>query len=113
MTYRMIFNQMAYFGRGAIKEISGVASSHGFHKAFVVTDPPLVENGTVHRVLDVLDAAGIAYELFDQRQAEPAHDLHSGWRGTLQQIRLRLSHRTRGRLPAGYLQGDRHRGRQS
>lgn len=71
MTYRMIFNQMAYFGRGAIKEISGVASSHGFHKAFVVTDPPLVENGTVHRVLDVLDAAGIAYELFDNVKPNP------------------------------------------
>ena len=30
MVYRMIFNQTAYFGRGAIKEIPGVAKSHGF-----------------------------------------------------------------------------------
>ena len=29
MVYRMIFNQTAYFGRGAIKEIPGVARSHG------------------------------------------------------------------------------------
>ena len=34
MVYRMIFNQAAYFGRGAIKEIPGVAKSHGFTKAF-------------------------------------------------------------------------------
>ena len=27
MVYRMIFNQTAYFGRGAIKEIPGVARS--------------------------------------------------------------------------------------
>ena len=32
MVYRMIFNQTAYFGRGAIKEIPGVARSHGFTK---------------------------------------------------------------------------------
>ena len=37
MVYRMIFNQTAYFGRGAIKEIPGVARSHGFTKAFIVT----------------------------------------------------------------------------
>ena len=37
MVYRMIFNQTAYFGRGAIKEIPGVAKSHGFTKAFIVT----------------------------------------------------------------------------
>ena len=44
MVYRMIFNQTAYFGRGAIKEIPGVAKSHGFTKAFIVTDPVLLES---------------------------------------------------------------------
>ena len=44
MVYRMIFNQTAYFGRGAIKEIPGVARSHGFTKAFIVTDPVLLES---------------------------------------------------------------------
>ncbi len=50
MVYRMIFNQTAYFGRGAIKEIPGVAKSHGFTKAFIVTDPVLLETGTVKKV---------------------------------------------------------------
>ena len=58
MVYRMIFNQTAYFGRGAIKEIPGVARSHGFTKAFIVTDPVLLETGTVKKVTDVLDEAG-------------------------------------------------------
>ena len=55
MVYRMIFNQTAYFGRGAIKEIPGVARSHGFTKAFIVTDPVLLETGTAKKVSDVLD----------------------------------------------------------
>ncbi|MBT1166570.1 lactaldehyde reductase, partial [Bifidobacterium simiarum] len=46
MVYRMIFNQTAYFGRGAIKEIPDVARKHGFRKAFIVTDPVLLETGT-------------------------------------------------------------------
>ena len=54
MVYRMIFNQTAYFGRGAIKEISGVARSHGFTKAFIVTDPVLLETDDVYCVLGVV-----------------------------------------------------------
>ena len=65
MVYRMIFNQTAYFGRGAIKEIPAVAKSHGFTKAFIVTDPILLKTGTVKKVTDVLDEAGLPYEVFD------------------------------------------------
>ena len=67
MVYRMIFNQTAYFGRGAIKEIPGVARSHGFTKAFIVTDPVLLETGTAKKVTDVLDEAGMPYEVFSSR----------------------------------------------
>ena len=52
MVYRMIFNQTAYFGRGAIKEIPAVAKQHGFTKAFIVTDPVLLETGTLELTLD-------------------------------------------------------------
>ena len=71
MVYRMIFNQTAYFGRGAIKEILGVARSHGFTKAFIVTDPVLLETGTVKKVTDVLDEAGMPYEVFDNVKPNP------------------------------------------
>ena len=57
MVYRMIFNQTAYFGRGAIKEIPAVAKQHGFTKAFIVTDPVLLETGTAEKVTKVLDEA--------------------------------------------------------
>ena len=60
MVYRMIFNQTAYFGRGAIKEIPAVAKQHGFTKAFIVTDPVLLETGTAEKVTKVLDEAGLA-----------------------------------------------------
>ena len=71
MVYRMIFNQTAYFGRGAIKEIPNVAKAHGFKKAFVVTDPVLVKTGTVKRVTDVLESAGLPYEVFDNVKPNP------------------------------------------
>ncbi|RSX54775.1 1,2-propanediol oxidoreductase [Bifidobacterium dolichotidis] len=71
MVYRMIFNQTAYFGRGAIQKIADEALSRGFTKAFIVTDPVLVENGTVNRVTDVLDAAGIPYTIYDDVQPNP------------------------------------------
>ncbi|MGV7019452.1 lactaldehyde reductase [Gardnerella vaginalis] len=71
MVYRMIFNQTAYFGRGAIKEIPNVAKAHGFKKAFVVTDPVLVKTGTVKKVTDVLESAGLPYEVFDNVKPNP------------------------------------------
>ena len=49
MVYRMIFNQTAYFGRGAIKEFPAVAKQHGFKKAFIVSDPVLLETGTAEK----------------------------------------------------------------
>jgi lactaldehyde reductase len=71
MVYRMVFNQTAYFGRGAIKEISSAAKAHGFHKAFIVTDPILLKTGTVDKVTAVLDEAGIPYDIFDNVKPNP------------------------------------------
>ena len=69
--YRMIFNQTAYFGRGAIKEIPAVAKQHGFTKAFIVTDPVLLETGTAEKVTKVLDEAGLPYEVFSNVKPNP------------------------------------------
>ena len=71
MVYRMIFNQTAYFGRGAIKEIPAVAKQHGFTKAFIVTDPVLLETGTAEKVTKVLDEAGLPYEVFSNVKPNP------------------------------------------
>ena len=40
MVYRMIFNQTAYFGRGAIKEIPAVAKQHGFTLSLIHISEP-------------------------------------------------------------------------
>ena len=71
MVCRMIFNQTAYFGRGAIKEIPAVAKQHGFTKAFIVTDPVLLETGTAEKVTKVLDEAGLPYEVFSNVKPNP------------------------------------------
>lgn len=71
MVYRMIFNQTAYFGRGAIREIPVAAKARGFKKAFIVTDPVLLETGTVAKVTAVLDEAGLPYEIFDNVKPNP------------------------------------------
>ncbi|MCI1935510.1 MAG: lactaldehyde reductase [Bifidobacteriaceae bacterium] len=73
MVYRMILNQNAYFGRGAINEIPGAAKARGFKKAFIVTDPTLADPkvGTAKKVTDVLDKAGIPYEVFTNVQPNP------------------------------------------
>ena len=67
----MIFNQTAYFGRGAIREIPVAAKARGFKKAFIVTDPVLLETGTVAKATAVLDEAGLPYEIFDNVKPNP------------------------------------------
>ncbi|WP_418969722.1 lactaldehyde reductase [Alloscardovia omnicolens] len=73
MVYRMIFNQEAYFGRGAIEQIPAVARAHGYTKAFIVTDPTLADPqvGTVDKVTAILDAAQLPYEVFTNVKPNP------------------------------------------
>ncbi|MDR1186350.1 MAG: lactaldehyde reductase [Bifidobacteriaceae bacterium] len=64
MANRMIWNQTAYFGAGAIEVIPQELKGRGFAKAFVVSDKPLVEAGVTGKVLALLDQASIPYEVF-------------------------------------------------
>ncbi|MDR2378629.1 MAG: lactaldehyde reductase [Bifidobacteriaceae bacterium] len=74
MANRMIWNQTAYFGAGAIKEIPRELKERGFAKAFVVTDKPLVEAGVTGKVLELLDGASIPYEVFTDIAPNPPID---------------------------------------
>lgn len=87
MVYRMIFNQTGYFGRGAVKSIPVEAKAHGFTKAFVVTDPVLIEAGVVKKITDVLDEGGISYEIFDNVLTEPAGRGDPGRRDEVPRVR--------------------------
>ena len=71
MAHRMIWNQTAYFGPGAIQEIPGELTARGFTKALVVTDQVLVDTGVAARVTGLLDAAGFPYEVFSDVAPNP------------------------------------------
>jgi len=71
MVHRMILNQTSWFGRGAIRHVPAELMARGLTKALVVTDPVLAGNGVARRVLDLLDSAHVAYELFDGVMPNP------------------------------------------
>jgi lactaldehyde reductase len=71
MAYRIIQNETSYHGAGAISEIPGEVKSRGFKKAFLCSDPDLVKVGVTKKVFDVLDGAGLAYELYSNIKQNP------------------------------------------
>ena len=71
MVNRFSLNEVSYFGPGARKELPGVVKRLGFKKALVVTDKGLMQFGVAKKVLDVMDEAGIAYEIFDDVKPNP------------------------------------------
>ena len=71
MVNRFILNEVSYFGPGARRELPGVVSRLGFNKALVVTDKGLMRFGVAGMVLDVMDQAGIRYEVFDDVKPNP------------------------------------------
>ena len=71
MVNRIILNETSYHGAGAIKEIATEAKGRGFKKAFVCSDPDLVKFGVTKKVLDVLENAGLAYELYSNIKPNP------------------------------------------
>ena len=71
MVNRFILNEVSYFGPGARKELPGVVERMGFKKALVVTDKGLMQFGVAKMVLDVMDEADIAYDIFDDVKPNP------------------------------------------
>lgn len=77
--HRMIWNQTAYFGAGAIGVIPDEVASRGFTKAFVVTDQVLVDTGVAARVTDLLEGAGLPFTMFtDVRPNPPVENVLAG-----------------------------------
>ncbi|MBQ2378474.1 MAG: iron-containing alcohol dehydrogenase, partial [Clostridia bacterium] len=71
MANRFVANALSYHGKGAINEIPGIVSAKGFKKAFIATDPDLVKFGVVAKVTDLLDKAGMAYEIYSDIKPNP------------------------------------------
>ena len=68
---RVVLNETSYHGKGAINEIAPEIQARGFAKAFVCSDPDLIKFGVTKKVTDVLDAAGIAYDIFSDIKPNP------------------------------------------
>lgn len=71
MANRFILNETSYHGAGAINSIADEAKGRGFKKAFVCSDPDLIKFGVTKKVLDVLDGAGLAYEVYSEIKPNP------------------------------------------
>ncbi len=71
MANRIVLNETSYHGSGAIKEIVNEAKNRGFKKAFVCSDPDLIKFGVTAKVTDLLDEAGLAYEIYSEIKANP------------------------------------------
>lgn len=68
---RFVLNETSYHGAGAIEAIADEAKGRAFKKAFVCSDPDLVKFGVTKKVLDVLEKAGLDYELYSNIKPNP------------------------------------------
>mgnify|MGYP001762383673 FL=1 len=66
-----MLNGTSYFGQGAIQEIVNEIKNRHFKKALVTSTPDLFEFKVATKVTDLLDAAGIAYEVYDGIKPNP------------------------------------------
>ena len=71
MANRIILNQTSYHGAGAIKELPTEVKSRGLKKALICCGPTLLRHGVIAHVTDVLDAAGLSYEIYSDIKPNP------------------------------------------
>ena len=71
MSNRFVLNETSYHGAGAIQNIPEEIKGRGFQKVFLASDPDLIKFGVTKKVTDLLDKAGIAYEIFSEIKPNP------------------------------------------
>ena len=71
MARRIMLNGTSYFGQGAIQEIVNEIKNRHFKKTLVTSTPDLFEFKVATKVTDLLDAAGIDYEIYDGIKPNP------------------------------------------
>ena len=71
MANRFVLNETSYHGAGAIQEIATEAKGRGFKKALICSDPDLIKFGVTAKVTEVLDKAGLAYDIYSNIKANP------------------------------------------
>lgn len=68
---RIVLNETSYHGAGCITEIVGEVQRRGLNKAFICSDPDLVKFNVTQKVLNVLENAGLVYELYSNIKPNP------------------------------------------
>ena len=68
---KFVLNETSYFGKGAREELPEEIRKRGFKKVLVVTDKTLLECGVAGKVTEVLDGAGISYEVYSDIKPNP------------------------------------------
>ena len=68
---RFVLNETSYHGKGVIAEIATEIKARCFKKAFVCSDPDLIKFGVTKKVTDVLDNAGIVYDIYSNIKPNP------------------------------------------
>ena len=71
MANRIVLNETSYHGAGAINSIPDEVKVRGFKKAFVCSDTDLIKFNVTKKVTDVLDKAGLAYEIYSNIKPNP------------------------------------------
>ncbi|MDE7367874.1 MAG: lactaldehyde reductase [Lachnospiraceae bacterium] len=71
MANRFVLNETSYHGAGAIQAIPEEITGRGFQKAFVCSDPDLIQFGVTKKVTDILEGAKIAYEIYSEIKPNP------------------------------------------
>ncbi len=71
MINRIVLNETSYFGSGSISVIAQEVAQRHYKKALLVTDKDLLKFNVSKKVTDVLENAGIPYEIFDDLKPNP------------------------------------------
>ena len=71
MSMRFMLNETSYFGKGSREELPGEIKKRGFKKVFLVSDKSLVEAGVAAKIEEILQKAGIPYDLYDEIKPNP------------------------------------------
>ena len=68
---KFVLNETSYFGKGSREVLPEEVKNRGYKKALVVTDKALFEVGVTKKVTDVIDGAGIEYEIYSDVKPNP------------------------------------------
>lgn len=71
MANKIVLNETSYHGAGAIREIPNEIQGRGFKKAFICSDPDLIQLKIIDKVTELLQAQNIAFEIYSDIQPNP------------------------------------------